>query len=121
VEAVVLEDEVLQILVVGDGDERVEVLAGQLVLDADVAEVPAGEGGEVGEPERPLEGQDLGLAVDVGELVVVGTRLDAAPVAHHEAYLGRERRRRRRHRRRSGGLRAVVVCDVGAESSPDTN
>jgi hypothetical protein len=56
VEAVVLEDEVLRILVVGDGDERVEVLAGQLVLDADVAEVPADEGGEVGEPERPLEG-----------------------------------------------------------------
>jgi hypothetical protein len=74
VEAVVLEDEVLQILVVGDGDERVQVLPGQLVLDADVPKVSGERGearGEVGEAERPLERQDLGLAVDVRELVVV--------------------------------------------------
>lgn len=114
VEAVVLEDEVLQILVVGDGDERVEVLAGELVLDAEVPRRTREAGqprGEVGEAEGPLERQDLRLAVDVRELVVVRPRLDAprsspstapspaAPVA------GRRLRRRR--------LRALVVRVVG--------
>jgi hypothetical protein len=98
VEAVVLDDEVVEVLVVGDGDERVEVLAGELVLDADFGLGPRerGEAGrEVGEArQRALDGEDLGVAVDVGELVVVGPRLDAAPVADHEPHLGRRRRRK---------------------------
>uniref|UniRef100_A0A804U9H9 Uncharacterized protein n=1 Tax=Zea mays TaxID=4577 RepID=A0A804U9H9_MAIZE len=120
--AVVLDDEVLQILVVGDGDERVQVLPGQLVLDADVPGVPHERGearGEVGEEDRPLERQDLGLAVDVRELVVVRPRLDAAPVADHQTHLGWLRRRARlglqlrlrMHRRHSSSrhLRPLVV------------
>ncbi|KAK3425697.1 hypothetical protein EUGRSUZ_F02169 [Eucalyptus grandis] len=86
---IVLQHHVLEVLVVGDGDEGVEVLAGELVLEAGLGGGGAAEGGELGheggELDAAVDGEDLGLAADVGELVVVGAGLDLAAVAAHEA------------------------------------
>lgn len=75
----------LHIVVVDQGDERVQALAGQLVLDGDlggVDGVPEGTelGGDVGESDAAVDGEDLGVAADVGELVIGGARLDFASV-----------------------------------------
>ena len=77
---------VIEVVVVGDGDQGVEILAGELVLKGDL-----GVGAESGEPgdhgvelDVAVNGEDLGLAADIGELVVVGTRVDLAAVAAHE-------------------------------------
>ncbi|KAJ8452919.1 hypothetical protein Cgig2_014682 [Carnegiea gigantea] len=85
------------LVVVGDGDERVEVFAGELVLEGGDGDgrgrgvVVGDEGGELGheggELDGTVDGEDLSLATDVGEEVVVGSRLDLAAVAHHELHL----------------------------------
>jgi len=93
-EAIVLEHHVVEVFVVGDGDESVEVLAGELVLEEGGIGGGVGEGGEFGEEGGELDvavyGEDLGVAGDVGEVVVVGAGLDAAAVAAHELDLGVE-------------------------------
>lgn len=77
---------VVEIVVVGDGDQSVEIFPGELVLERDV--VPAVEGGELGdhggELDGAIDGEDLGLAADVGDMVVVGTGKDLATIAAHE-------------------------------------
>ena len=86
-EMIVLEHHVVEVVVVGDGDEGVETLAGELVLEEDVA-CGVEEGGELGEHGGELDAavdvEDLGVAADVGELVVVVAGLDLAAVAAHE-------------------------------------
>ena len=86
----------VEVVVVGDGDEGVEVLPWELVLEGEVLGVAAAEGGELGEHGGELDveinGEDLGLAADVGELVVVAARLDLAAVAAHELRLVVRRR-----------------------------
>ena len=79
---------VVKVVVVGDGDESVEVFAGELVLEGEVLWRGVAEGGELGEEGGELngavDGEDLGVAADVGELIVVGAGLDLAAVAAHE-------------------------------------
>ena len=80
---------VIEVVVVGDGDEGVEVFAGKLVLEGEVVVVwGVAEGGEFGEHggelDGAVDGENFGLAGDVGELVVVGAREDLAAVAAHE-------------------------------------
>lgn len=76
---------VLQVVVVGDRDQGVEVFAGELVLERHVG---FGEGGELGDESGELgaaiDGEDLGLAADVAELVVVRAGEDLAAIAAHE-------------------------------------
>lgn len=85
---IVLVDHIVEILVGGDGDERVEVLAGELVLER---EGTAGEEGfrearrEVGEGGVAVDDDDAGLAADVAEGLVVGAGDDVAAVAAHQA------------------------------------
>ncbi|PON32570.1 hypothetical protein PanWU01x14_360100 [Parasponia andersonii] len=85
VEAVILVHHVLEVVVVGDGDQGVEVLPRELVLERHVT---LGEGGELGdhggELDSTVDGEDLGLAADVAELVVVGTGEDLTAIAAHE-------------------------------------
>jgi hypothetical protein len=52
VEAIVLEDEVLEVLIVGEGDERVEVLPRQLVLCAELPDEAGDVRGEAGRRSR---------------------------------------------------------------------
>ena len=77
-----------EVVVVGDGDEGVEVLTGELVLEGEVLRGGVADGGELGEEggelDGAVDGEDLGVAADVGELVVVGAGLDLAAVAAHE-------------------------------------
>ena len=58
-----------------------------------VGEGVVGEGGKLGdeggELDVAVDGEDLGVAGDVGEVVVVGAGLDAAAEAAHELDLGR--------------------------------
>lgn len=57
-----------------------------MVLEDEIGGV--GEGGELGhdggETDFPIDGEDLGVAADVGEVVVVWPGLDFAAVAAHE-------------------------------------
>ncbi|PON93723.1 LOW QUALITY PROTEIN: hypothetical protein TorRG33x02_104260 [Trema orientale] len=97
VEAVVLVHHVLEVVVVGDGDQGVEVLPGELVLERHVALAEGGElGDHGGELDGPVDGEDLGLASDVAELVVVGTGEDLTAIAAHELGLVALVSRRRR-------------------------
>jgi len=111
-EAIVLEHHVVEVFIVGDGDESVEVLAGELVLEEGGIGGGVGEGGESGEEGGELDvavyGEDLGVAGDVGEVVVVGARLDSAAVAAHELDLGMEG-----GRGLVEGVVVVVVVGVG--------
>lgn len=85
-EAIELEHHVVKILLVRDRDERVEIFARELVLDANL--IGGADGGELGveisEAHGTVDGEDLGLAVEVGELIVVRSGLDPAAVADHE-------------------------------------
>lgn len=76
----------VEIFVVGDGDQSFEIFAGELILNGDV--VAAVEGGELGdqgeELDGAIDGEDLGLAADVAEVVVVGTGEDLSAIAAHE-------------------------------------
>lgn len=87
-EAIVFVHHVLQILVGSDGDEGVEVLVGELVLDREVG--GAGELAQLGEEGGEgggvaMEGNDAGVAANVAQLVVVRPRQDLAAKAAHEA------------------------------------
>lgn len=77
---------VLEVVVAGDGDQGVEVLSGELVLEGNVS--VAAESGELGDHEIKLDatvdGEDLGLPAVVGELVVVRSGEDLASIAAHE-------------------------------------
>ena len=79
---------VVKVVVVGDGDESVEVFAGELVLEGDVVVLGVAEGGEFGkhggELDGAVDGEDFGVAADVGELVVVGAWVDLAAIAADE-------------------------------------
>jgi len=59
-----------------------------LVLEGEVLRRGVTERGELGKEGRELDGavdgEDLGVAADVGELVVMGSGLDLAAVAAHE-------------------------------------
>jgi len=59
-----------------------------LVLEGEVLRRGAAERGEFGkkggELDGAVDGEDFGVAADVGELVVVGSGLDLAAVAAHE-------------------------------------
>jgi len=103
---------VVEVFVVGDGDEGVEVLAGELVLEEGGIGGGVGEGGEFGEEGGELDvavyGEDLGVAGDVGEVVVVGAGLDSAAVAAHELDLELEG-----GRGIVEGVVVVVVVGVG--------
>lgn len=84
----------MEVVVVGDGDQGVEIFPGELVLEeGEVGGGVVGEGGELGdeggELDVAVDGEDLGVAGDVGEVVVVGAGLDAAAEAAHELDLGR--------------------------------
>ena len=80
----------LEIIVVGDRDQSVEILTGKLVLEADIGVAEDAElGDEGGELDGAINREDLGLAADVGELVIVGTRVDLAAIAAHELDLRR--------------------------------
>ena len=90
-ETVVLEHHVFHVLLVGDGDERVEILSRELVLDAEVdgseetGRRQRGEaGGELREAHGSVDADDLGLPAEVGEAVVVRAGMDLTPVAAHE-------------------------------------
>lgn len=76
----------LEILVVSDGDQRVKVFSGELVLETDV--IIATESGELGHHGTELDvsfnGKDFGIAADVSELVVVLSGLDFAAITAHE-------------------------------------
>ncbi|CAN6211963.1 unnamed protein product [Urochloa humidicola] len=109
VDAVELVKEVVDVVVGGDGDERVEVVLGQLVLERRpghaVGEEGRGDLGERGDEggvggRGPREGDDAGLPADVAQLAVPRARQDAAAEAAHEAHL---RAPMRRMRGRSGG------------------
>ncbi|RYR18707.1 hypothetical protein Ahy_B03g063319 [Arachis hypogaea] len=137
---------VIEVVVGGDGDEGVEVLSGELVLESEVLRRGAvAEGSELreegGELDVAVDGEDLGVAANVGELVVVAARLDLAAVAAHE--LGLEICRRRlllvprrrilevdlpRPRRRLAGFRirsllvplpVIVSTELLREPKPD--
>lgn len=96
--AVVLVDHVLEVLVGGDGDEGVEVLARELVLEREgpVVQQRLGEvGGEGGEGGRVAVDDDhAGVAAHVAERLVVRARHDVPAVAAHQPELRRERVRR---------------------------
>ncbi|CAN6542954.1 unnamed protein product [Malus baccata var. baccata] len=85
---VVLDHHVVEVLVVGDGDESVEIFAGELVLETNGIVRGVAEGGELGDESGELDiaidCEDFGVTADVGELVVVGAGLDFAAVAAHE-------------------------------------
>ena len=90
-ETVVLEHHVFHVLLVGDGDERVEILSRELVLDAEVDGSEETErrqrgeaGGELREAHGSVDADDLGLPAEVGEAVVVRAGMDLTPVAAHE-------------------------------------
>jgi hypothetical protein len=133
VDAVELVDEVVHVVVGGDGDEGVEVVLGQLVLEGRPGG-PGGEergrglgergdeGGEGGRGAR--EGHDAGLPADVAQLAVPRARQDAAAEAAHETHLrapvrmrggsGRGARGRRGQSRRvEVVVAAVAVADPG--------
>ena len=119
----------VEVVVVGDGDEGVKVLPRELVFECKVLRHGAvAEGGEPGEEGGELDvavdSEDLGVAAHVGELVVVAAGLDLAAVAAHELRLVVGRRlllvpRRRvleldlpRPRRRLAGVRVRWVSIV---------
>lgn len=87
-DAVVLVDEVVEVLVGGDGDEGVEVLVGELVLEREgaAAEEGAGEAGvDIGEGGVAVHGHDPGLPAEVAEGLVGRARDDPAAEAAHQA------------------------------------
>lgn len=126
-DTIVLVDHVIEVLIGGEGDEGVEVVVGELVLEGEgwaAVEEGAGETGvEVGEGGTAVEVDDAGVAADVAEGAVVGTGDDVAAVAAHEPELvfpigggrwnkSRWRRRRRIHVCMYVALVLVYVCVV---------
>lgn len=85
---------VLQIFISRDGDQRVDIFAGNLVLETKGAVVKEGprevghEGGEIRERGAAINGDDASLAGGVEERFLVGAGDDLAAVAAHEAELG---------------------------------
>ena len=65
---------VFDFVVVGDGDEGVEVFAGELVLEGEVLWQGAAEGSN----------EDLSVIANIEELVVMGAGRDLVIVATHE-------------------------------------
>lgn len=97
-DAVVLVDEVVEVLVGGDGDEGVEILVGELVLEREglPGEQRAGEPPvDVGQRRVPVHGHDPGLPAEVAERLVRRARHDAPPEAAHQAQAPATSRRRR--------------------------
>lgn len=94
VDAVELVHEVVDVVVGGDGDERVEVVLRELVPERRVGRARGEErGGELGErgdedgvAGGARDGDDAGLPADVAELLVARARQDAAAEAAHEAH-----------------------------------
>ena len=87
-DAVVLVDEVVEVLVGGDGDERVEVLVGELVLEREglaPEQRPREARVDVGERGVAVDGHDPGLPAQVAEGLVRRARDDPAPEAAHQA------------------------------------
>lgn len=90
---VVLVEEDVEVFVGGEGDERIKVEVGELVLESEgVFEREEGgemgaEGGERGEGAA-LDGEDTGFATGVEEGVGAGTGEYVAAVAAHETELG---------------------------------
>lgn len=64
-----------EVIVVGDGNQGIEVLLGELVLEGDIGVGTTREGRELGdegiECDVVVDGKDLGLATDAVELVYV--------------------------------------------------
>uniref|UniRef100_A0A8R7TFI8 Uncharacterized protein n=1 Tax=Triticum urartu TaxID=4572 RepID=A0A8R7TFI8_TRIUA len=126
VDAVELLHEVVDVVVGGDGDERVEVVVRELVperrggLAGD--EERGGELGERGEEDGvgggARDGDDAGLAADVAELVVARARQDAAAEAAHEAHERGPVRLRTRRRRVVVAAAAAVAVAAGGAAGP---
>lgn len=89
-ELVVLLHHVLEVLGGGHGDEGVEVLIGELVLDRDrdggtAREVSVGDlGDDVGQSRGPDDRDDPGVPAGVSERPVAGSAEDAAAEATEE-------------------------------------
>ncbi|KAI4299198.1 hypothetical protein L6164_032679 [Bauhinia variegata] len=70
---------VLEIIVVGDRNQSVEIFTGKLVLEGNICITKSrklrNHGGEL---DVPVNREDLGLASNIRELVVVAPRLDLA-------------------------------------------
>nr|GMD68134.1 hypothetical protein DVH24_016637 [Ipomoea batatas] len=88
------------VLVRGDGDQGIQVLAGELILEQESAAVEKRLGEakrEVGEGGVAIHDHDAGVAADVAERLVVGAGDYVAAVAAHQPQLppsaGGERRR----------------------------
>lgn len=92
-DTVVLLEHVVEVVVGGNGDEGVEVLVGELVLQGEAAAVEegageaGGEGGEGGAAVA-IDDDHAGVAAYVAEGLVVGPGDDVAAVAAHETELG---------------------------------
>lgn len=91
-EVVVLVEHVVEVLVGSDGDEGVEVVAWELVLEDEggMEEEGGGEvGGEGGQGGGgAVDGDNAGVPTGVGEGLVVGAGDNVAAVAAHQAELG---------------------------------
>ena len=80
---------VLKIIIVSNGDQRVKILSRKLILKQNISNAAAhgGElGGQDGESDPAVYGENLGLSVNVSELVIVRTWLNLAARAAHEPH-----------------------------------
>ncbi|KAL8130694.1 hypothetical protein V2J09_019849 [Rumex salicifolius] len=107
-ESIVLNHHMLQILVIGDGDQGVKVLSRELVFEAENIRSGIADGGELrkdgGEFGIAVDCEDFGVAANVGKLIVVRTGLDFTAIAAHELDLVR-----------GGGVvprRKVIAVDI---------
>jgi hypothetical protein len=85
-ETIKLEHHVLQILIISNRDKCIEILTWELILDANL--VGAADGGElgveVGEAHGAVNGENLGFAVEVRQLVVMRPGLNPTAITDHE-------------------------------------
>lgn len=85
---------VLEIFIGGDGNERIEVLVGELVLEREGAVAVkspremVGEGGDGGSCGATVNGDDAGFSTGVAERFGLWTGDYVATVAAHKADFG---------------------------------
>lgn len=85
---IILEHLMLKVLIIGDGDEDVKIFVGELILEVNII-VPSDRsntGKHSGKENRPVDGKYLSVSTDVGELVIVRIRFDAATKANHKLH-----------------------------------